>query len=473
MTDSNASRGIDRRRFLRIVGGTGIGIAAGGIFAACGGTSSPTTTAGVTSTIAGATSIPGTTAIPVGTYPGVDLLKFHAWDFQPDVIEQHLKNWTARSGVAVDLSVTPNVGYSADLQTRMRGGEKLDLFYNFVPQSQDYVVNGWSQDLSDLPDVDQMLAEMYPSSREKYTTKNGMVISVPYFSAVHSVQYNTRHLADAGLSLPTSFSEIFDQCQTLKASGIASPYTAFWIKQFTEEYFLTYLLAEGIVPYGDNGEPVFADDSRTADVLAWWQSMYQEGLTPASILTDDPGKSSLLMSEGKATFYTMHNYFLKLIRDLDGPETANIEMAPKMHGPTGKTLQIGEVVQMGTKTSGDARNAAWDLMKVYGWKNPQGEYDVLKSWATAAGLGAPYPGFWTDPKVIAAYPDYMPMALISDIFESGSDVVGARSLPWYGDFQIDVGDRIHKMILNQVTPEETVALLAEDAVARSEGRGGL
>jgi hypothetical protein len=35
------------------------------------------------------------------------------------------------------------------------------------------------------------------------------------------------------------------------------------------------------------------------------------------------------------------------------------------------------------------------------------------------------------------------------------------------------GNRIHKMILAQTTPEETVTLLAEDAVARAEGRGGL
>jgi multiple sugar transport system substrate-binding protein len=318
-----------------------------------------------------------------------------------------------------------------------------------------------------------MLGEMYPSSRQKYTTESGLVISVPYFSSVITTQYNSQHLEDAGFSLPTSFSEMFDQCEQLKASGIATPYVAFWIKQFTEEYFLTYLLAEGVVPYGDNGEPVFADDSRTAEILAWWQSMYQEGLTPASILNDDPGKSMLLMADGSATFYPMHNYFQKLIRDLEGSEIDNIEMAPKMHGQDGETLQIGEVVQMGTQTTGEARDAAWDLMKVYGWKNPDGEYDVLKSWATAAGLGAPYPGFWSDPKVIEAYPDYMDLPLISKIFESGSDVVSARSLPWYGDFQIDVGDRIHKMVLGQTTPDETVTLLAQDAVDRAEGRGGL
>ncbi len=467
MAESNDIRGIDRRRFLGVVGTAGVGLAAGGLLAACGGSSATTTTVGATATTAGATTV------PAGTYPGVDLLKFSAWDFQPDVIEQHLQRWTARSGVPVELEVTPNVGYSAALQTQMRGGAKIDLFYNFVPQSQDYMLNDWAQDLSDLPDVDTMLSEMYPSSRPKYTTKSGLVTSVPYFSAVHTTQYNKRHLDEAGFTLPRTFSDMFDQCEQLKASGIPTPYVAFWIKQFTEEYFLTYLLAEGIVPYGDNGEPAFADDSRTVEILAWWQSMYQEGMTPASILTDDPGKHSLTIAEGNATFYPMHNYFLKLIRDVEGPEILNIEMAPKMHGPAGETLQIGEVVQMGTQTLGEARNAAWDLMKVYGWRNPEGDYDVLTSWATAAGLGAPYPGFWTDPKVIAAYPDFMDLPLISEIFGSGSDVVGARALPWYGDFQIDVGDRIHKMILAQTTPEDTVTLLAEDAVARAEGRGGL
>ena len=56
--------------------------------------------------------------------------------------------------------------------------------------------------------------------------------------------------------------------------------------------------------------------------------------------------------------------------------------------------------------SPDPWAAAWDLMKYYGWKDKNGKFSVFTQWAKAAGLAAPYPGFFTDPDVIAAFPTF-------------------------------------------------------------------
>jgi multiple sugar transport system substrate-binding protein len=97
--------------------------------------------------------------------------------------------------------------------------------------------------------------------------------------------------------------------------------------------------------------------------------MYQEGLAPKSLLTDDPGKLSNEMAQGNAAFYVLHHYFLTSIRSLEGPQSANVKSAAA--GPS--TLQIGEVLQMGVSDSEEERLATWELMKYYGWKGHRRE----------------------------------------------------------------------------------------------------
>ena len=67
--------------------------------------------------------------------------------------------------------------------------------------------------------------------------------------------------------------------------------------------------------------------------------------------------------------------------------------------------------------------------------------------------------------MIAAFPDYYDLPQISKIFESGSKVVPARTLPWYPDFQAKVGDIVHALLLGQATPKKTVEDLTAAAGA--------
>ncbi len=386
-----------------------------------------------------------------------------AWDFQPDTIKSLVGEWSAAGNPAVNVAVIPNLGYTPALQTRLRGGDKIDLYYNFAYNSQKFVDEGWANTLNGLPGVDDMIADMFESARARHVNANGDIISAPYFSAVHMLHYNKKYLDDAGLAVPTTLKEIYDASKALSTTTPA-PYVAYWVKEFCEEYLHTYLLNEQITAFDQAGKPVFADDPKTVGVFEWWQAMYQEGLAPKSLLTDDPGKLSNEMAQGNAAFYVLHHYFLTSIRALEGPQSANVEMAPA--GPS--TLQIGEVLQMGQTDSDEERLAAWELMKYYGWKDANGQFKVFNEWAKAAGLAAPYAGFFTDPAVIEAFPDYYDLGMLSDTFATKSNVVPARTLPWYPDFQAKVGDIIHALLLGQATPQKTV----EDLTAAAKGAQG-
>lgn len=446
---SPTPKAYDRRSFLRF-GGTALllGALAPSVLTACA---------------------PGSGKVPATWSGSLDML---AWDFQPDVIKDLVAQWSTSSGTDVEVAIVPNVGYSATLQTRLRGGEQLDLFYNFAYNSRKFVDEGWAATLNDLPGIDDLLDDLFESARERHVTPEGDVISVPYFSAVHMLHYNENYLADAGIaSPPATLEDMYSASKKLRDAGIShSPYVAYWVKEFCEEYLHTYLLNAGVTAFDASGAPVFADDPKTENVFAWWQTMYQEGLAPKSLLNDDPGKLATLMAQGDAAFFVLHHYFLTSVRDLAGPQSNHVRQAPI--GGNNHTLQIGEVLQLGANQHPDARAASWDLMKNYSWKNPDGRFAVTSEWAKAAGLAAPYPGFFTDPDVVAAFPDYYDLGLISETFDTGSQVVAARTAAWYPEFQTKVGDLVHALLLGQATPKETIAALAK-AATDAQGSGGL
>ena len=154
-------------------------------------------------------------------------INFTAWEYQPDTIKSLVKSWSGKTGNKVNISFIPNVGYTAGIQARQRGGKPADVFYNFAYNSQKFVNQKWAADLRGLPGADKMVAEMFPSARSRFVAENGAIVSAPYFSAVHMLQYNKKMVAAAGFSsTPNSLQETYDQCKKIKANGVASPYVA-------------------------------------------------------------------------------------------------------------------------------------------------------------------------------------------------------------------------------------------------------
>jgi multiple sugar transport system substrate-binding protein len=398
-------------------------------------------------------------------------INFTAWEYQPDTIKSLVKSWSGKTGNKVNISFIPNVGYTAGIQARQRGGKPADVFYNFSYNSQKFVNQKWAADLRGLPGADKMVAEMFPSARSRFVAENGAIVSAPYFSAVHMLQYNKKMVAAAGFSsTPNSLQETYDQCKKIKANGVASPYVAYWVKDFVEEYLHVYLLAGGVKPFDNKGDPIFMDDPKTLEVLEWWQAMYKDGMTPKSVLTDDPGKHTTSIANGDAAFYALHHYFLRDIVESKGSASADIAQA-KIVGTGGKTLQMGEVIQMGGKVSGKKKAAAWDFMKTYGYKDSKGEFSTFQKWAASGALCAPYAGFFKDPKVIAAFPKYMDLSLIQDTFQNSSDIVPARTLPWYQGFQAQCGTVIHDLLLGNSNPRATANALAIACKTAKSGSG--
>ena len=58
-------------------------------------------------------------------------LQFYGWDFKPEKIEEFIKLYQDEYNENVEVHITPNIGYLPAMQSKIMGGARIDVMYNF------------------------------------------------------------------------------------------------------------------------------------------------------------------------------------------------------------------------------------------------------------------------------------------------------------------------------------------------------
>jgi multiple sugar transport system substrate-binding protein len=387
-------------------------------------------------------------------------LEFYGWDFMPDQIKAYNNDFSVENDEEVNVHIIPNIGYVPGLQTKMMGGVRMDVMYNFRWNQLRFYNVGWAKGLSDFDGADEVLEDIVESARPAYQSPDGELISLPYFSAPFILMYNPSLLKAVGYdAFPATKQEMYEMSVKLKANGVNSPYVAYWNKDFIDRYFFIYLISEGVKVFDENFNPTFQNDPATKEVFTWWVKMYQEGLTTPTILTDGPSEGAISIQEGRSAFFNLHHYFLKGIQESDAPEGKNVVVGPQIPGKTGTTLHIGEVLQMGGTTPDPER--AWELLKFYSWKNAAGEYHVPRTWALEAGLLVPYKGFFENQEIQDSFKSWIDWDQLIEIIEDKSKIEPVRMQIWYPDWRTESANILHNMLLDNISVDDAIAEIAD------------
>jgi len=404
-------------------------------------------------------------ALPAGMFAqGKTPLQFYAWSFMPDKIKEYNtyfeNNWNEKT----EVHALPNLGYVPAIQTRIMGGARTDVMYNFEWNQLRWFNVGWAAEITNMPGAKDILADIIESAKQRYLTPDGKMISVPYYIAPYVTMYNARLLKQVGInSFPKTKEELYEACKALKNAGVQSPYIAYWNQDFIDQYLFVYLISEGIEVFDNNFDPVFQNNPETEKVFEWWSKMYKEGLTSPTIFTDHITDFSLMMQQGKSAFYNLHHYFLKSIVAAGGKESANIKLGPWEPGKSGKVLLVGDVIQMSGTTPDKTR--AWELLKFYSWKNRDGSYFVPKTWALSAGLLEPYKGFLADKEIQDSFKKWIDWDTLMDLVNNKSIVEQVRFQVWYPNFKDDVVPILHKMVIGDIAAKDAIQQIVQVAKA--------
>ena len=152
------------------------------------------------------------------------LVYWSMWDEaepQGTVIKNAVEQFTADTGIEVDLQFKGRTGQREGLQPALDAGQQIDLFDEDVDR-----VNGtWGQYLLDLEDYvadgyeeEHGNAVLFKIARD---VAGGTLKSIPYQPSVFCFMYNKALFDQAGIeSVPTTWDEFLDTCAKLKDAGI-------------------------------------------------------------------------------------------------------------------------------------------------------------------------------------------------------------------------------------------------------------
>ena len=197
-----------------------------GSLTACGGGSKPAETAAApaeTAAPADTKAADGAAADTQASGGDGSLVYWSMWEAtepQGKVIKEAVDQFSADTGITVDLQFKGRTGIREGLQPALDAGTNIDMFDEDI----DRVNTTWGQYLMDLEELvkasgyeDNANAGLMSASRE---VGNGTLKSIPYQPNVFAFFYNQSIFDEAGIKdVPKTWEELDGACQKIKDAG--------------------------------------------------------------------------------------------------------------------------------------------------------------------------------------------------------------------------------------------------------------
>lgn len=389
--------GVGRREFLRRTGLVFGGVALGAPFLnACSGGGQPAGSAPQGSAGTGA-------AAATQAVGPKKPLKFIGWQYNPQIVKENVETFKQLYSEDVNYELVPG-DYHAVAETKFIGGDSVDMAYGESERLDRWLKAGWIRDLEGLPGVSEIKASMVPAALASLSAKDGKFAALPYYMGYQAFLINDEHHKKLNLKDPTTWEEVIDQCRELKAKKVSEyPLVQMWTKDWPSLSWQLFAdcYAEGEPIFDKDNNPTFGDGGvGFRKVVERWRLLYQDQLVPPNILTlQNEGVSAF--QTGQHTFYTTHDYSQKACNDAKDSKIPGKVRNILYPGKTHTTLSWVACYYMGAKTEDPQRT--WELLKFFGGKAKNGQYNVIKKWALMFGLGTPYKDVLSDPEVVQAF----------------------------------------------------------------------
>ena len=124
--------------------------------------------------------------------------------------------------IKFEISSAQNQEYKERIQVVVGGNEAPDIFFSWVGDfTERFIREDLILDLTPYLEADpEWKDSLIESQLAEYTTDDGMVYGIPFRLDCKLFFYNTQIFEENGLTAPTTWDELIEVCETLKAAGI-------------------------------------------------------------------------------------------------------------------------------------------------------------------------------------------------------------------------------------------------------------
>jgi raffinose/stachyose/melibiose transport system substrate-binding protein len=144
---------------------------------------------------------------------------------KPEAIDHFRQLVSQFNGEQSDVHVTLDT--ASNLSAGFLRGNPPDVgLLNYNMEMSRFMERGALSDLSDMPEADRIRPQVQELV-DQYSTYPGRTSVLPYSIAAASVIYNVKIFEDNGITVPKTWDELIQACETLKAAGITPIYSTF------------------------------------------------------------------------------------------------------------------------------------------------------------------------------------------------------------------------------------------------------
>ena len=130
-------------------------------------------------------------------------------------------NESNESGVTVECTFYSNSDYKTALSTMMASDSEPDIIFTWeLGYLGNYVNGGKIVSLQSYLDADEEWKNHFNDGTFELLTYDGEIYGIPTQQCLGIMYYNTRIFEENGLSVPTTWDEFVNVCQTLKDNGV-------------------------------------------------------------------------------------------------------------------------------------------------------------------------------------------------------------------------------------------------------------
>ncbi len=229
-----------------------------------------------------------------------DGLEVKIWDStQKDGIEQICNDWSAQSGVPVNVEVVNWDSYWTLLEAGVSGGSMPDVFWSHSNYIQKYMDAEVLLPLNSYIDADDStdLNNYFPDIVDLYTNDAGTHYAIPKDYDTIALFYNKKMFDAAGIPYPDNswtWEDLYEAGKKL-TTGDGSQYGIAMDTDLNQEGYYNIIYSYGGYVLSDDKKTSGMDDPKTIEAMEMWGNIIRDCMPPQSML-GEAGETDLFTS---------------------------------------------------------------------------------------------------------------------------------------------------------------------------------
>ena len=202
---------------------------------------------------------------------------FRGRQYKTAIVEDNIARYVAELDGNIDYA-TVTGDYPAIMESNLMAGAELDILYANPTQAARYYEGGWVTPASDLPNADEIPADMYPDIRDAMSYR-GALPGLSYFVTTRGVIHvNTERYAELGYGVddyPADWEALYDQMPEMHAAGVDTPFLPHWLNEwFDISWAFTFEMLNrgGAVADPETHAPMLTADGPAGETLRDWHA---------------------------------------------------------------------------------------------------------------------------------------------------------------------------------------------------------